>query len=124
MQFTIWCKEDGADDASAWSEEYNKPVSDAQTWSEATIANFNATLRLGELPRVLLRVEVAPNAVRLRHAWKKSSLVTEMRGQRMFDRYKCAQCGATGKRHGVSSEIWPDSGTPKWCHPEKSRGAK
>jgi hypothetical protein len=123
MQFTIWCKEEGADDASAWSEAYNKPVSDAQKWAEATIDRFNDTLRSHEKPRVLLRVEVAPNDERLQHDWRKSSLVTEVHGQRMFDRYRCTQCGATGKRHGVN-EVRPDSGTPKWCHPERPRERK
>jgi len=117
MQFTIWCKEQGDTDAAAWSEEYNKTVSDAQAWAEMTIAAFNDSLHPGEKPRVLVCVEVAANKEKLRHDWKKASLVTEVRGVRMFDRYRCSQCGATGKRHGVG-DVKPDSGTPEWCHPE------
>ena len=119
MQFTIWVKDDGADDSTAWSEKYNKPVINAQTYAEDIIANFNAALRPCERLRVLLRVEVVPNDVRMRHDWRKISLVTQIVGQRIFDRYECKQCGATGKRHGVIEGVKPDSGTPKWCHPAR-----
>jgi hypothetical protein len=107
MMFTIWSKHRGDPDSKAWSEDYNKPVSDPQAWAEETLEEFNATLRKGELPREIVRVEIKPNGVPLRHQWQKTNLVTIIKGRDNYDTYRCEMCGITAKRHGVG-DIIPD----------------
>jgi hypothetical protein len=108
MMFTLWCKDVGQPDSTAWSEDYNEDVDDPQAWAEETLSRFNATLRKGERPRVLLRVEVKPNNKLLRHEWHKTNLVTIIKGRDVYDTYQCERCGMTAKRFGVG-DITPDS---------------
>jgi hypothetical protein len=115
QQFTLWCKNEGDADDTAWPEPYTKDVRDPQKWGEQTIAKFNDTLHPGERARVLVRVEVAPNKTKLSHDWRKTNAVTVMRGSRVYDTYRCHRCGGTGKRHGLEHGVKPDKGTLGWC---------
>lgn len=69
------------------------------------IAQFNAFLRPFEKERTLLMLRELGNG-KIKHIWEKASLVTEKGG---YDRYKCKNCKATGKRYGVSSTIIVDN---------------
>ncbi len=107
MQITaIIAMQSGGD---AWEEELNTGNEDPQAYCERIIAEFNEreSSRPGYEPRELLRWKAADNGVDLKHAWEKTSLVTEAGG---YDKMRCTGCGATGKRHGVGQDsVIPDS---------------
>ncbi|UBB15478.1 hypothetical protein [Comamonas odontotermitis] len=78
----------------------------AVKWAQETVAMFNATLRHGERPRTLLSVTIIDEgAAGLPHTWQKQNLVTQSDGHGVFDIMKCAECGATGRRYGLSESI-------------------
>ena len=108
MMFTLWNKYVGEPDSKAWPEDYNKPVDDPEAWCRETIEKFNSTLRLGELEREFVRVEIKPNNVPLRHVWHKTNLVTIMERNDNYDTYRCELCGITAKRHGIGGDTIPD----------------
>lgn len=108
MMFTLWSKDVDQPDSTAWSEDYNEDVDDPRAWAEETLARFNATLRRGERPRVLLRVEVKPNDKPLKHVWHKTNLITIIVRNDNYDTYQCERCGMTAKRHGIGGDFIPD----------------
>lgn len=125
MRFSIQVKEQDQPDSEFYTEEYDdfsvNTQEEAEQWGRDTIAMFNATLREGERARVFLSAQILGKG-KTPHDWRKASLVTERGG---YDRYTCARCGATGKRHGLSSHVTPDSGFhSKWCPAEKKSTEK
>ena len=91
-----------------WIESYDKNVPDPRKWAEETIAKFNASLRPGERPRTLVKVVITGSSD-AKHSWEKTNLVTILRGTRMYDTYKCAVCGITGKRYTLGSPVERDA---------------
>lgn len=93
-----------------------------ESWSEKTppeiIKFFNNTLYPRQKPRILitwfeLEEEGKTNKP---HNWSKSSLVTQMAtGGVSYDAYKCSDCGAKGKRFGLSSSVTPDRKNQRYC---------
>ena len=53
--------------------------------------------------------------VAIEHSWQKSCLVTIERKGKLFDTYKCVNCGATGKRFGLDAEIAIDKKSFRNC---------
>jgi hypothetical protein len=90
------------DDSSAWDEPMSEVVEDnvtAEEHAQSIVDFFNRTLRPGERPRKLVSVtETELKTKIMPHQWEKVSLVTEKGG---YDRMKCSNCGATGKRYGL-----------------------
>ena len=94
-----------------WDEAFCKRTDSARRWAEETIAEFNASLRPGEEPREILRIEELPledeRIPPLRHDFRKTNLVTVMnkRGHGSHDAYRCRDCGATGKRFTLGGDV-------------------
>jgi hypothetical protein len=91
-----------ADEEATWEEPYDKAV-DPQAWAKDTIDKFNAGLRPGEKPRVLVDVIVTGESQQLDHTWEKTNLVTIAKGNQLYDTCQCTVCGITGKRFGLGS---------------------
>ncbi len=90
-----------SDGSSEWWESFDENITNAQQWAADTIQSFNDTLRLNELPRTLLDVEVVDVDTRAKHDWVKTNLTTIIQRGRIYDSYRCTCCGITGKRHGI-----------------------
>lgn len=107
MRFRLWWKEVGAPDGAATSEDLARRGHDALELGEAVMANFNETLRPGEVSRVVVRVEANVGEGRLAHRWRKTNLVTVMnpRGRGSWDEYVCADCGVVGKRFTLGGPV-------------------
>ena len=106
MKYRLWCKELGDTDDSAWYEDYDRRCADAEADARALVDSFNATLHASERAREFLRVEVGAGGAVLAHAWGKTNLVTVRKpGGRMHDAYRCADCGATGKRYELEGGV-------------------
>lgn len=114
MRFKVICKHVGESLSNAWEEDYNRAeianAEQAIAWAQDTIAGFNASLRPGELARVVVGVRMGAGKAELPHKWRKSNLVMVMgeRGGPSFDTYKCERCEATGKRYGLGDNITLD----------------
>lgn len=106
MRFRIFCTDGGKE----WSEEYNKDVADANKWAADTIEYFNDTLRPGENPRKLIKVEVLENSNEEFHRWVKRTdgMSVIFRGK-MVDLMFCEKCRITGKKYGLSGNVIIDS---------------
>ena len=106
------------DSMQEWRETFDLPATDAHAWAKKTVSSFNSSLRPGELPRELLKVEVIDEENTC-HDWIKRTdgMSVSFRG-RVVDLMFCKQCGATGKRYGLSSDIKRDSKyrAKKWEH--------
>lgn len=101
MRFRMKCAHIG--ETEGWWEDYDENTDDAQAYAENLIARFNDTLRPGERPRQLLEVEVLDGNPNTTHEWEKISLVTERgRDGRLYDRYRCVNCGITARRYGLN----------------------
>lgn len=86
-----------------WDEVFHKRTNSVCRWAKETIKNFNDTLREGEEPREIIRVEELPEGDKrippLQHVWQKTNLTTQIkRDGGSFDAYRCEECGATGKK--------------------------
>ena len=98
-----------------WIEFFSDLVVDEMTnlqHAKFMIKRFNQSLRKSEFPRKVIRVRNSHKRARIRHDWKKVSLVTEKGG---FDKYKCLECGATGKRYGLAEFVTPDRKFTIYC---------
>jgi len=95
--------------SSVWWEEYDKPISDPQKWASEIVEYFNHTLRPGESPRKLLRVEVLDQASQKEHSWVKQNAMTVVKGGMMYDVLKCSVCGISAKRYGIGEKIIVDT---------------
>lgn len=92
-----------AEDSSAWEEPITVFVDThvtAEQHAQETVDYFNRTLKPHEKERKLVSVKdtVIDKTAIIPHNWIKISLVTEKGG---YDKMKCTQCGATGKRYGL-----------------------
>ena len=114
VQFTIYVKHQGEADEQAWKERYHEVVDEPKQWAKDLIKHFNATRRPTESKRVLVRVKVKHNKMKLAHDWHKTNLVTIVKGSTMYDTYRCTRCGVTGRRYGVR-EVAPDRGAARHC---------
>ncbi len=105
-----------------WSEDENRSeianMAEAEKWATKIIQSFNDTLRPGELPRTIVRVEPLGDddddgkawPEIKRHDWEKTNLVTVMNDYfGSHDTMKCRQCGITGKRFGIGPSVKIDS---------------
>jgi hypothetical protein len=91
-----------ADARTDWWENIS---ADAPEGVQRAIDNFNSSLRPGESARRVLAVEAGDGPIP--HKWEKSNLVTVMKGG-AHDTYRCAACGITGKRYGLSETVLRD----------------
>lgn len=97
------------DNSHAWVEEFDRcREGKPEDVVEEIVENFNRSRnpRGNEVRRKL--VEVLSSTTSESHDWRKSSAVTEIRNHASFDRYVCINCGITGKRVGLSSQITRD----------------
>jgi len=92
-----------------WWETYTENISDPYKFAKETIKNFNDTCQPGEKKRVFLKEVVVLSEVTSAHKWEKSNLVTivEKSGY-SHDTFKCAGCGITGNRLGLTGLIRRD----------------
>lgn len=94
-------------------EKYNVSNNvDCRLYAEKLVNNFNETLRPHESPRELLEVielDTVTDSFEKELIWEKINLVTKFRAGKMYDTYKCAYCGITGKRYGLNEAISRDS---------------
>jgi len=95
--------------ADPWWEENDEATDDPEKWAYETIASFNETLKPGERPRTLLKVEILDKDSVEKHTWRKASLVTEVNRQGHHDRMQCESCSITGKRYGLGGGVTIDS---------------
>lgn len=105
-----------------WTEAYSiEDHIDPYSYAEDMIKRFNNTLRTGEKPRKLLRVlEDATNKGEIgrndNHVWEKQNATTIIKGNSIYDNYKCLKCGITGKRFGLSSFVKRDARFKANCY--------
>lgn len=98
MKVNIHVKDSSGSD---WWEEYElEENQDAEKWAVETVQRFNNTLRDKERPREVIEVKTEAAAMK-EHSWTKTSLVSKVRGGRMYDTYQCKRCPVTAKRVGV-----------------------
>ena len=109
MKFKIKCDYQ-VGESSPWWEEYSENITNADVWAKRTIDHFNATLRPGERPRMLLAVDIIESGNEKLHEWSKLTvgMSVQFRGQ-TCDLMRCKKCGITGKRFGLKSSITVDS---------------
>ncbi len=103
-------------------EPYDKSELDTEEkvkqWVTDTIRRFNATLRPHEKAREVISLEF--EGVGESHNWVKTSMATvcgthHYKGK-MYDEYRCTQCGVTGKRFGLAQSVTID---PKYKRKHK-----
>ena len=97
-----------------WEEKYEvSDETDTEIYLKEMIQRFNNTLRPQEPAREILEMLEEPLEIdtlpKIQHMWEKTNLVTQSRGGRLYDTYKCAKCGITGKRFGLSDIVKRDS---------------
>lgn len=98
-----------------WTEEITTVLKENETIADNArnvIDHFNDTCRPNEPHRVFVIARPIATKGNLKHNFQKHSLVTERGG---YDIYKCTRCGATGKRHGLSSGITIDKRFTEFC---------
>ena len=98
-----------------WTELVSDLVVDNMTnlqHAKFIIKRFNQFLKKGEVKRKVIRVRNTTKRARIKHDWQKTSLVTERGG---FDKYKCSNCPATGKRYGLVTFVTPDKNFTIYC---------
>lgn len=104
VAFTMLLSEKGSDET--WTEDIVCVLEKNETpydRAKKILNDFNAYLRIGERPRVLIAVRLMKErkpGMFLKHNWVKKSAVTQSGG---YDVMECTQCGATGKRHGLGA---------------------
>jgi hypothetical protein len=110
MKFKIQVKSIGNPfNKDHWWETYEKDVEDAEKEAIEMVDRFNESLREGEFPRRLLKVEVIDNHSIKDHDWEKINLVTiKDKNNSLYDIYKCRKCLITGKRFGLNPGITID----------------
>lgn len=108
--FTMWCKNVGAPDDSAWSEPYQKRCRNVEEEARKILDYFNSTLHPKETAREIVRVEEDVGDAALKHNWVKTNLVTlpGKRGGMSYDTARCTDCGATSKRYGIGGDYTLD----------------
>lgn len=85
-----------------WKEHYVRDTDDAEACARDIVDYFNSTLRPGERPRELVRVEVIATVAPHEHDWEKMNLTTKMFNGRPYDIVRCTRCKITGKRWGLA----------------------
>lgn len=107
MKFKILVK----DKNDEWWEEYdiNLNEDEVQRQAERIVESFNASLRPGESPRKLLKVEILTKK-NTQHEWTKrmDGMSVKFRGITV-DLMYCEKCRITGKRSGLNYIIKRDS---------------
>jgi hypothetical protein len=86
------------DNGETWFEDGVDVTGDPEVHFRRVVEEFNVSLREGELPREVVEVRLDEGEGYLRHAWRKTNLVTVYERGIHFDRYVCDHCGVTGKR--------------------------
>lgn len=118
IKYTIFVKYADKPDDTAWKEKMSYVVDDSvteQSHAESIIERFNKSLRPGERPRKLVKIEIEDNDKQIDHQWEKKSLVTQPGG---YDIMVCKNCGVTGKRYGLSQSVKIDNnkkGNKTYC---------
>lgn len=117
VKFRLWQKLVGSDEPLGYEDHYER-VNDPEAWCRDLIEGFNETLRPGEFPREVVRVEVGVGNATLKHDWMKTNLVTlHTKRDGYHDTYRCTACHGTGKRFGLAA-VTPDEGVPRECPDE------
>lgn len=91
---------------SIWWETFDEPrvktIAAAKAFGQNVINGFNHFLRPGEQKRHFTgNVEMLGPSEK--HTWRKTNLVTIIKGSQAYDTMRCEVCGATGKRHGLGA---------------------
>lgn len=107
MKFRLLVK---TSDGDEWWEEYDKEIADPHAWARETLEEFNATLKPGERPRELLKIEILDDSNEKYHQWVKRTdgMSVRFRGE-VVDLMFCEKCRITGKRKGFRSDVVIDS---------------
>lgn len=98
-----------------WTESFSAMVKDDVDeidYCRWVVESFNNSLKPNEHPREILHVRNSSIKGPILHNWKKKSIVTEKGG---YDIYQCSNCGALGKRHGLSSTVVADKKFTAFC---------
>jgi len=98
-----------------WVEVISDLVVDDMTnlrHAKFLIRRFNNSLEKGEKPRRVMRTLNSEFKPPISHNWGKVSFSIEKGG---YYRYKCANCPATGKRHGTIAYVTPDRNYTIYC---------
>lgn len=108
MKFKMRVKEIGG--KTDWWEEYDRPGTDAYEIAGQIMKHFHETLRPGEKRRRVIEIvvlDIAPTG--REHKWVKVTGVSQRsRSGLIYDQYRCENCGITGKRFGLASNILMD----------------
>lgn len=118
MRFTMFVKNLGEVDSTAWPEKEDRPTlvteAEVREWAANIIREYNRTLRPNERARALVRVTLTPDETPIQsdeaspHDWHKTNGVTIIKGSLNYDTLRCSQCGVTGKRYGVGGTVERD----------------
>lgn len=116
-RFQIVCARED-DPTGTWTEDYHVRCSDVWAWAERMVLEFNKEqVRRGNSGswRILVDVRIGEGNAKLKHDFRKTNLVTIMRGKQSYDTYACKYCGATAKRYGLDPDFILDKRQPVAC---------
>ncbi len=95
-----------------WEEEYNKHFTtpeEVEQYGKDIVAEFNRTLRPGEHGRRYIGYTIVDKTQAGDHIWEKQNAASIVRSNKVYDEYKCARCGVTGRRYGIGAVIVRDT---------------
>lgn len=97
------------DDSGHWVETLKIPevFTSAREEVQKIVDKFNDYLQPWEKERRLVMVRNPNWSIPpvLEHDWHKTNLVSINKGGRIYDTYRCNNCGVTGKRFGLSQTV-------------------
>ena len=102
------CETNEHGEKNCWFENYDEPIKNPEEWGKEIIERFNSTLKPYEKAREYAGFEIIDVNQNEKHQWQKTNLTTLKDSYGFLDKYVCYECGITGKRRGLTSNVKRD----------------